>query len=93
MPFIETDDRTRLFYGRRAGRPMVFVASAWLSSRIVRPSSVSRTVGWRRIRAVGARQPCTKGAGADCSDFIRRTAPGGNPRNRLNARLNAASDS
>ena len=27
------------------------------------------------------------------SDFIRRTAPGEKPRKRLNARLNAASDS
>jgi non-heme chloroperoxidase len=35
MPFIETDDRTQLFYvDGGAGRPVVFVASAWLSSRM-----------------------------------------------------------
>jgi non-heme chloroperoxidase len=35
MPFIETNDRTQLFYtDGRSGRPVVFVASAWLSSRM-----------------------------------------------------------
>src|SRR5262245_16607907 len=35
MPFIETNDRTRLFYvDGGAGKPVVFVASAWLSSRM-----------------------------------------------------------
>jgi non-heme chloroperoxidase len=35
MPFIETDDRTRLFYtDGGSGRPVVFVASAWLSARM-----------------------------------------------------------
>jgi non-heme chloroperoxidase len=35
MPFIETNDRTRLFYvDGGAGRSVVFVASAWLSSRM-----------------------------------------------------------
>ena len=35
MPFIETKDRTRLFYTEGgSGKPVVFVASAWLSSRM-----------------------------------------------------------
>jgi non-heme chloroperoxidase len=35
MPFIETSDRTRLFYTEGgAGAAVVFVASAWLSSRM-----------------------------------------------------------
>jgi pimeloyl-ACP methyl ester carboxylesterase len=35
MPFIETRDRTRLFYTEGGvGTPVVFVASAWLSSRM-----------------------------------------------------------
>jgi non-heme chloroperoxidase len=35
MPYIETADRTRLFYiDGGAGEPVVFVASAWLSSRM-----------------------------------------------------------
>jgi non-heme chloroperoxidase len=35
MPFIETNDRTQLFYvDGGAGKPVVFVASAWLSSRM-----------------------------------------------------------
>jgi non-heme chloroperoxidase len=41
MPFIETNDRTQLFYtDGGTGKPVVFVASAWLSSQIV--SSRSR---------------------------------------------------
>jgi non-heme chloroperoxidase len=35
VPFIETDDRTQLFYtDGGSGRPVVFVASAWLNSRM-----------------------------------------------------------
>ena len=35
MPYIQTRDRTSLFYtDAGAGRPMVFVASAWLDSRM-----------------------------------------------------------
>jgi hypothetical protein len=35
MPYIQTHDRTSLFYtDSGAGRPMVFVASAWLDSRM-----------------------------------------------------------
>jgi non-heme chloroperoxidase len=35
MPYIETTDRTRLFYiDGGSGKPVVFVASAWLSSRM-----------------------------------------------------------
>src|SRR5919106_3420038 len=35
MPFIETTDRTQLFYTDGGiGKPVVFVASAWLSSRM-----------------------------------------------------------
>jgi non-heme chloroperoxidase len=35
MPFIETADRTRLFYtDGGSGKPVVLVASAWLSSRM-----------------------------------------------------------
>jgi non-heme chloroperoxidase len=35
MPFIETSDRTQLFYtDGGAGKPVVFVASAWLGSRM-----------------------------------------------------------
>ena len=35
MPYVETNDHTRLFYiDGGAGKPVVFVASAWLSSRM-----------------------------------------------------------
>ena len=35
MPYTQTHDRPRLFYTDcGAGRPMVFVASAWLDSRM-----------------------------------------------------------
>jgi non-heme chloroperoxidase len=37
MPFVETKDGTRLYYldgGARRGKPVLFVASAWLSSRM-----------------------------------------------------------
>ena len=35
MPFIETNDHTQLFYADGGtGKPVVFVASAWLSSRM-----------------------------------------------------------
>jgi non-heme chloroperoxidase len=35
MPYIETTDRTRLFYvDAGSGKPIVFVASAWLSSQM-----------------------------------------------------------
>jgi non-heme chloroperoxidase len=35
MPFIQTKDRTQLFYTEGgAGKPVLFVASAWLSSRM-----------------------------------------------------------
>ena len=35
MPYIQTLDRTRLFYSDGGtGRPLVFVASAWLDSRM-----------------------------------------------------------
>lgn len=35
MPYFHTPDNTRLFYiDTHAGRPMVFVASAWLNARM-----------------------------------------------------------
>ena len=35
MPYVQTGDNTRLFYiDTHAGRPVLFVASAWLNSRM-----------------------------------------------------------
>jgi pimeloyl-ACP methyl ester carboxylesterase len=56
MPFIETTDRSRLFYtDGGAGKPVVFVASAWLSSRMWELQIPRLIVGGRRCVAYDRR--------------------------------------
>jgi non-heme chloroperoxidase len=56
MPFIETNDRTQLFYrDAGAGKPVVFVSSAWLSSRMWEFQFPHLVAGGRRCIAYDRR--------------------------------------